>query len=120
MKNAIEIVVTGDLFNTGFRFYAMKKGIELGLTGTISYYGEYGDVYIHAEGEEDSLKQFTGWCAKGMPYCKVYKVDIKAAPILNCTGLDIVPAGHVHESVEEIEPKAIPKRKSLLYRFFGF
>ena len=44
MKTAVNLIVIGNLYKSGFRFYAQKKGIELGIVGTIAYQGEYGDI----------------------------------------------------------------------------
>jgi len=118
MKHAVEMIVSGFLRNTGFRFYSQQKGIELGITGTIAYYGEEDDVFIHAEGDEKALEQFTDWCSKGLPYCKVHKIEVKAVPPLHYTGLNIMPAIQVIDEAPENE--TISKPKSLRMRIFGF
>ena len=118
MKNAVEMILTGNLYKTGFRFYAQQKGIELGITGTIGYYGEYGDVLIFAEGEAEALKAYTDWCAKGMPYCKVDEVHIKIVPPLDYRSFDIITSSP--EFVETENAEVLPKMKSLRLRIFGF
>lgn len=118
MSHAFDLIVTGDLYKSGFRFYAQEKGIEMGITGTISYYGEAGDVFIHAEGDEIILQQYIDWCARGLPYCKVYKVDVKVVPLLNYHSFDIVAANPVFADYAEVEVP--PRRKTLRLRIFGF
>ncbi|MFH1121326.1 MAG: acylphosphatase [Bacteroidota bacterium] len=118
MKNAVNLTVVGNLYKSGFRFYAQRKGIELGVTGTIAYYGEYGDVSIHVEGGEEAVKQFTDWCAKGLPYCKVLKVDVQTVPVQNYQSFDIISGGP--EANEDEQSATIVKRKSLGARIFGF
>lgn len=118
MKTAVNLIVVGSLYKSGFRFYAQKKGIDLGLFGTISYHGDYGDVAIHAEGDETAVKQFTDWCAKGLPYCKVQRVDIQVVQPLNFQGFDIVSTKH--DSQDEEDEKKKSKKSSLGSRIFGF
>jgi acylphosphatase len=117
MKNAVNLTVLGNLYKSGFRFYAQKKGIELGITGTISYHGDFGDISIHAEGEEEVVRKFTGWCAKGLPYCKVLKVDIQDAPVQNYKSFDIISVNS--ERTETEQPEVPKKKKSLGARIFG-
>lgn len=118
MKTAVNLVVIGNLYKSGFRFYAQKKGIELGITGTIAYQGEYGDIIIHAEGKEELITEFTEWCRKGLPYCKVQKVDVQIVPVQDHSIFDIVSTKYEDVSVEETEIKK--KKKSFGARIFGF
>ncbi len=118
MKTAVNLIVVGSLYKSGFRFYAQKKGIELGLFGTISYHGEYGDVSIHAEGDETAVKQFTDWCAKGLPYCKVQRVDIQVVQPLNFQSFDIVSTKQ--DSTDEVDDNKKSKKDNLGSRIFGF
>lgn len=121
MKNAVNLTILGNLYKSGFRFYAQKKGIELGITGTIAYHGDFGDVTIHAEGEEEVVKEFTGWCAKGLPYCKVLKVDVQDAPFQNYTSFDIISVNSENPDLNGEEQSVVPKKKkSLGARIFGF
>jgi len=118
MKTAVKLIVIGNLYKSGFRFYAQQKGIDLGIVGTISYQGEYGDISIHAEGEEEVVKTFTNWCAKGLPYCKVLKVDVQNVPVQNFKSFDIVSVNS--ENTDEQKPVVTKKKKSLGARIFGF
>ncbi|MBK6344318.1 MAG: acylphosphatase [Bacteroidales bacterium] len=118
MKTAVNLVVIGNLYKSGFRFYAQQKGIDLGIVGTISYQGEFGDISIHAEGEEEIVKTFTNWCAKGLPYCKVLKVDVQSVPLQNYNSFDIVSVNS--DSPDDQKPVVTKKKKSLGARIFGF
>jgi acylphosphatase len=117
MKTAVNLVIIGNLYKSGFRFYAQKKGIELGIVGTIAYQGEYGDIIIHAEGEEEIITEFTEWCKKGLPYCKVQNVEVRNVPIQDHNCFDIISTNIDTITVEETERK---KKKSFGARIFGF
>lgn len=118
MKTAVNLIVIGNLYKSGFRFYAQKKGIDLGIVGTIAYYGEYGDVSIHAEGEEEDIKQFIDWCTKGLPYCKVQNVNVEEAPLMNFPGFDILTDTPASESNDDYNIK--PGSKNFVLKIFGF
>ncbi len=72
---AYRLLLKGRLFQTGFRFYALKKAVELNVKGYVTYTSDR-DVLIHAEGVEENLDPFIQWCGKGLLCCKVTHTDI--------------------------------------------
>ncbi len=74
MVKHVSITIHGKVQGVGFRFSAIEKAIELGLTGEIKNY-EKDKVQIEVEGEVELLKQFLGWCHRGPQGAKVEKVD---------------------------------------------
>ena len=76
MRSAIKIIISLDERNTGFRFFALKKGKVLGIVGSISYYGDTGGIVIHAEGKDTSLQQYVNTLRQGTPYSKVIVCSI--------------------------------------------
>lgn len=118
MKTAVNLTVIGSLYKSGFRFYAQKKGIDLGITGTIAYLGEYGDVFIHAEGDVQAVKDFTAWCEKGLPYCKVQNVEVEEVDPAGFQSFDIIASPTDAEA--ETTPGPAPKRRKQGFKIFGF
>jgi acylphosphatase len=80
-----DIIITGKVQNVGFRFYAQKSAHELEITGFVKNQKD-GSVYIEAEGEEESLKQFVDWCHKGPPWANVETVAANKSPVMNHRG----------------------------------
>lgn len=80
-----DIIITGKVQNVGFRFYAQKSAHELEITGFVKNQKD-GSVYIEAEGEEESLKQFVDWCHKGPPWANVETVTANKSPVMNHRG----------------------------------
>lgn len=80
-----DIIITGKVQNVGFRFYAQKSAHELEITGFVKNQKD-GSVYIEAEGEEESLKQFVEWCHKGPPWATVEVVTVNKSPVMNHRG----------------------------------
>jgi acylphosphatase len=74
MIKHVSITVFGKVQGVGFRYSAIEKAIELGLTGIINNY-QKNQVQIEAEGEVDQLKQFLAWCHRGPQGARVDKVD---------------------------------------------
>jgi acylphosphatase len=63
MAKNLQMIITGKVENTGFRFWAFKRATELHINGMVRQ--EPGKVVIVAEGEESDLETFTYWCRKG-------------------------------------------------------
>ena len=72
----LNIKVYGRVQGVFFRHSAKQKAKELGIYGFAR--NEPGEaVYIEAEGQEDSLKQFLDWCRQGPPSAFVEKIDFE-------------------------------------------
>ncbi len=63
MVRRLQMIITGKVENTGFRFYALRGANLFHLTGEVSQQPDR--VIIDAEGEESSLADFEAWCRKG-------------------------------------------------------
>jgi acylphosphatase len=75
MKTHLQIIVTGKLENTGFRFFALRIASLLNINGEIKQDGD--KIIIDAEGEDFNIKDFTVWCHKGPDSCEVDTVTCK-------------------------------------------
>lgn len=91
MRTAIKIVISVDTRNTGFRYYALKKGRELGVVGTIAYHGDTGGITIHAEAKDSVLQHYVSILRLGTPLCKVISIMTIPDQMLNCVYLNILP-----------------------------
>ena len=91
MRTAIKIIISVDTRHTGFRFYALTKGREMGLVGTIAYYGDTGGITIHAEAKESVLQQYVNVLRLGTPFCKVISIMTVPDRVLNYVYFDILP-----------------------------
>ncbi|MFH1120000.1 MAG: acylphosphatase [Bacteroidota bacterium] len=115
MRTAIKIIISLDSRHTGFRFYALKKGKELGIVGTISYYGDTGGIVIHAEGKDNVLQQFVNILRQGTPYSKVISIMTIPDRMLNNVYLEIMP------TLIPIPGSTVRKSRSINFKigFFG-
>lgn len=115
MRTAIKIIISLDARHTGFRFYTLKKGRELGIVGTISYYGDTGGIVIHAEGKDSVLQQFVNILRQGTPYSKVISIMTIPDRMLNNVYFEIMP------TLLPIPGSQIKKPRSVSFKigFFG-
>lgn len=63
MKRHHQLIITGKVKNTGFRFYALRGANRFRISGEVSQQNE--SIIIEAEGEENTLMEFDEWCRKG-------------------------------------------------------
>ncbi len=77
MIKHVNITIHGKVQKVGFRFAAIEKALELGLTGLVKNY-EDNKVIIEVEGEIDLLKQFLRWCHIGPKGAIIDKVDYES------------------------------------------
>jgi len=82
MKKCLMIIVEGKVQGVGFRYSALKKAHELGITGFVKN-REDGTVYFEIEGEPEYLDQFTEWCRRGPAWSMVEKVNCHIIPNSN-------------------------------------
>lgn len=69
---AIHVIVEGEVQGVGFRYSAMREANSLGLVGWVRN-AEDGSVEVWAEGEEDSLEEFSRWLGRGPAYATVHR-----------------------------------------------
>jgi acylphosphatase len=70
------ITIEGKVQHVGFRYSARNAAQKHGISGIASNLPD-GNVYIEAEGEEESVFQFIAWCRQGPPLARVVQVKIQ-------------------------------------------
>lgn len=116
MRKAVKIVISVGARHAGFRFYALRKGKEMGVRGTIAYLSHQTGVVIHAEANQHILQKYIHILRQGTPFCEVVSVLSVPDKVLNCKYFEIV------QSVKlpgQTQLNAKP-RKSLRFGIFGF
>jgi acylphosphatase len=68
------ITVKGKVQRVSYRFTAQQMAIKLGLTGYVKNLPN-GDVFIEAEGDDESINKLIQWCYVGPPKAKVMEVN---------------------------------------------
>ena len=74
MIKHFNIRIYGFVHGVCFRDTARRIAGELGVAGFARNDAD-GAVYIEAEGEEDDLEKFVGWCRKGPGSARVERVE---------------------------------------------
>lgn len=75
---SVSITVTGKVQGVFFRASAKDTADRLSVKGFAQNMPD-GSVYIEAEGDEENLKQFIGWCKQGPPRASVSNVNVVEA-----------------------------------------
>lgn len=86
MKN-LQIHIHGRVQGVGFRYSAKSMARSLKISGFVKNLPD-DSVYIEAEGDEQSLKDFVRWCHIGPERAIIEKVDLKEGEIKNYQGFD--------------------------------
>jgi len=79
-KKAAIIKVFGRVQGVGFRYYAQKKAMELGISGFVQNRPD-GSVYIEAEGNDSAIEQYLLWCEEGPAWARVTNVEKQWVPL---------------------------------------
>jgi acylphosphatase len=82
------ITIEGRVQHVGFRYSACIAAQRLRISGIVSNTYD-GNVYIEAEGEEEDVMSFIGWCRQGPPLAKIVKVKIQDSQLMNYSGFHI-------------------------------
>ena len=77
MREAIHIIIKGEVQGVMYRYYAQMKARELGLTGYVRNLPD-GDVEILAEGDNGELMALAEWTKEGSPYSVVEEVIVRS------------------------------------------
>jgi len=88
MKKACALRIRGRVQGVGYRYYAMSKAAEYGISGYVTNMPD-GSVYIEVEGDEENLNAFIESCRKGPVLSKVIQFDAFSQPVSNYTGFEI-------------------------------
>lgn len=72
----IECVVSGEVQAVAYRVYAQDAATELGLTGYVKNLRD-GTVFVCAQGDRDTLKDFIEYLHEGSLKAKVASVSVE-------------------------------------------
>ncbi|MFN4235281.1 MAG: acylphosphatase [Bacteroidia bacterium] len=89
INKAYTIQVFGKVQGVYYRQSTRDKAHELDLKGTVQNL-EDGSVLIHAEGDEQKIKELIAWCYKGPIMAKVSEVKATEAELKNYTSFEII------------------------------
>ena len=78
-RSAAEILVDGDVQGVGYRDFAQRKALQLGLRGYVMNLKD-GRVRVRAEGPRDTIEDFVRDLEKGPPLARVEKVSVTWLP----------------------------------------
>jgi len=81
MKN-ITIIIKGKVQNVGYRYFALKKAIELGINGFVVNLPD-GSVKIEAEGNDADIDKFIYWCRTGPSMDVISDVEVIDSDVKN-------------------------------------
>lgn len=88
MRVHVNITVSGRVQRIGFRYSTLEVADQLGILGFVQNLPD-GSVYIEAEGTEESVEIFMGWCHHGPRWAHVDMVEVEKAEMKNFTGFEI-------------------------------
>lgn len=88
MKICRLITIEGRVQHVGFRYSAKYAAQRFRIAGAVSNTFD-GKVYIEAEGEEEDVLSFIGWCRQGPPLARVINVKIQDSELMNFSGFSI-------------------------------
>ncbi|PKP00694.1 MAG: hypothetical protein CVU14_07115 [Bacteroidetes bacterium HGW-Bacteroidetes-9] len=108
MRIAQKIIINTGGNHAGFRYYALKKGREMGISGTISLIGNSGNIAIHAEGSANKLETYANTLRLGSEFCKVNSVMSIPDRMQNNLYLNILP----------VQPDSVSRQKHSKLRSF--
>jgi acylphosphatase len=87
IKN-IQINISGRVQGVGFRYSAIHKARETGITGYVKNMYD-GSVFIEAEGDKTNLDHFLLWCHKGPTWARVDKVTTTPGILKNYSSFSV-------------------------------
>ncbi|HRW62209.1 MAG TPA: acylphosphatase [Bacteroidales bacterium] len=88
MKKAVRLNIYGKVQGVGFRYSALQKAHDLGITGFVKNRSD-GSVYIEAEAEPEILEQFIIWCKQGPTWSTIDHIVETDIPLNNYTDFNI-------------------------------
>ncbi len=80
MQKCLQITISGDIYDKGFRSSAMYIAYIHNLKGYVMYIRPH-DVYIEAEGEERDLNSFVLWCKSDSVSSALLQVSISESEL---------------------------------------
>ncbi|HNW90763.1 MAG TPA: acylphosphatase [Bacteroidales bacterium] len=88
MQIHVNITVSGRVQKIGFRYSTLEVAEQLGISGFVQNKPD-GSVYIEAEGTEESVETFIGWCHQGPRWAHVDKVEVVRSEMKNFSIFEI-------------------------------
>ena len=79
-KSARQWIVRGHVQGVGYRYFAQKAAVSLGLTGFTRNL-DNGDVEVYAAGPEDKLSEMAARLRMGPTYADVRGVEEREAAV---------------------------------------
>lgn len=71
---SVRLLVAGRVQGVGYRWFARREAVALGLTGTVANLPD-GRVEVHAAGPSDALEVFTERLRQGPPASRVSGIE---------------------------------------------
>lgn len=90
MIKEVEILVSGKVQGVFYRESTKAQALELGIKGTVKNLPSLTEVLIRAQGEEQQLSEFIGWCHTGPPAAIVQKVEVVDVPLEEYEGFAVI------------------------------
>jgi acylphosphatase len=78
----VNICISGKVQGVFFRATAKEQADQLGIKGFVRN-DPMGSVYMEAEGDEDHLKVFLEWCARGPSKAHVDNITVEESEVRN-------------------------------------
>ncbi|MGE4519692.1 MAG: acylphosphatase [Desulfobacteraceae bacterium] len=72
-KKSVHLLIKGRVQGVAFRWYAMKKAVELDISGYVKN-NSNGDVEALIEGDERKVEAMIKWCRTGPPSADVREI----------------------------------------------
>jgi len=88
MNVHVNISVSGRVQKIGFRYSTQEVANQLNILGFVQNLPD-GSVYIEAEGAEEDIKTFMGWCHEGPRWAHVDKVEVEKSAMKNFPTFEI-------------------------------
>lgn len=82
------IIVIGKVQGVSFRQYTKTAAHNLKIKGFVKNL-QNGNVYIEAEGADDSVMKFVDWCHIGSPKSSVESVEIETSKLKRFENFEI-------------------------------
>lgn len=79
LRVAAEIVVEGDVQGVGYRNFAQRKALQLGLAGYVMNLRD-GKVRVRVEGRREVIEELARDLEKGPPLARVDKLSLTWRP----------------------------------------
>jgi acylphosphatase len=87
-KRHLNVRVSGKVQGVFFRASAKEQADQLGVKGFVRNEPN-GNVYLEAEGDENQLKLFLEWCARGPKRAQVTQVTSEESALMTIERFEV-------------------------------